>query len=187
MATTLKYFAQKTQDGYPIPSTMMGFASAPKADNLVEIQPKNYVAAPGQSVVPSASGLRYFVRHRADGTIIPNSLIATLNKPAGKVYEFKVITGTAIVAPSALSYTSQVGFTVNEAITPLTPTVTGTVTSYSVSPALPAGLSLNATTGIISGTPTVTQNAANYTITASNAAGSATAVIEITVSVGPQE
>jgi putative Ig domain-containing protein len=33
------------------------------------------------------------------------------------------------------------------------PAVTGTVTGYSVSPALPAGLSLNPSTGMISGTP----------------------------------
>lgn len=91
MATVLKYFAQKTQDGYPIPGTLMGFKQAPTA-NLVEIQPKNYVAGAGEKVVPSVSGLRFFVRKNSDGSIQPNSLITGTKKPAGQVYEFKVIT-----------------------------------------------------------------------------------------------
>ena len=42
---------------------------------------------------------------------------------------------------------------------------TATLT-YSVSPALPAGLSINSATGAISGTPTVTATATTYTVTA---------------------
>jgi len=74
-------------------------------------------------------------------------------------------------APSALTYTSPVTATVGTAITPLSPTVTGTVSSYSVSPALPAGLSLNTMTGVISGTPTATATQATYTIKATNVTG----------------
>lgn len=71
---------------------------------------------------------------------------------------------------------------VGQAITADTPTVTGTVTSYAVSPALPAGLSLNTSTGAISGTPTAVAAQATYTITASNSAGSTSATIQVTVS-----
>jgi hypothetical protein len=46
------------------------------------------------------------------------------------------------------------------------------VSSYSVSPALPPGLSLNGTTGIISGTPTEATGYKRYMVTASNAGGS---------------
>lgn len=53
--------------------------------------------------------------------------------------------------------------------------------SYSVSPALPAGLTLNTSSGIISGTPTTLAAAANYTITATNTGGSTTASVSITV------
>lgn len=180
MATTLKYFAQKTQDGYPIPSTMMGFKQAPSSD-LVEIQPKNYVALPGQTVVPPASGLRYFVRHDKAGNILPNSLITTVDKPEGRVYEFKLIIGTGITAPSNLSYNFPNPLTQDQAITPVSPTVTGTVDSYSVSPALTAGLTLNTTTGVISGTPTVNQGATTFTITATNAAGSTSTTISFAV------
>ena len=84
-------------------------------------------------------------------------------------------------APSGLSYPTPPAFTVNTAITALTPTVTGNVTSYAVSPALPAGLALNAGSGAISGTPTVISAAANYVVTASNSTGSTAATIPITV------
>ena len=92
MATNLKYYAQKRSDGYPQPSTMMGFQSTPDADSLIEIKAENSVAGGGQVVTPSSSGLRYFVRRKSNGKIIPNSLIATRVKPSGLVYEFKVIT-----------------------------------------------------------------------------------------------
>jgi len=73
------------------------------------------------------------------------------------------------VAPAGLNYTTPNVFVRGTTITPLTPTVSGgTVANYSISPALPAGLSINASTGIISGTPTVVAAVANYTVTATN-------------------
>ena len=90
---------------------------------------------------------------------------------------------STLLPPSGLSYAvSAATYTVGTAITADTPTVSGgAVTSYSVTPALPSGLSLNSSTGAMSGTPTKVSAAANYTITASNAAGSATATVSITV------
>ncbi len=66
-------------------------------------------------------------------------------------------------------------------ISSLTPTVTGSPTSYSISPALPAGLSFNTTNGVISGTPSAVSGATPYTVTATNASGNGTAIINITV------
>ena len=67
-----------------------------------------------------------------------------------------------------------------------TPTTTGgAVALYSVSPALPAGLSLSTTTGAISGTPTAVTATASYTVTASNSAGSTTTSLSITVNDQP--
>src|ERR1700686_1035281 len=57
-------------------------------------------------------------------------------------------------APTGLSYSQAPTFVVGVAISPLTPTVMGTVTAYAVSPALPGGLSLSASIGAITGTPT---------------------------------
>jgi Putative Ig domain len=70
---------------------------------------------------------------------------------------------------------------VGQVITPDIPTVTGTVTSYSVSPSLPAGLSLDTSSGTVSGTPTATAAQTSYTVTASNAVGSTSATLQITV------
>jgi hypothetical protein len=83
-------------------------------------------------------------------------------------------------APSALSYTAAAGYTVGTALS-LDPTVTGTVTSYSVSPGLPAGISIDATTGRISGTPTAPARSATYTVTATNATGSTTTALAFSV------
>ena len=54
-----------------------------------------------------------------------------------------------------------------------------------MSPALPAGLTLNTTTGVISGTPTAGVAAANYTVSASNPAGSTTVQLNLAVIAGP--
>jgi len=86
------------------------------------------------------------------------------------------------VAPSGLSYAaSPITATAKTAIASASPTVTGTVVSYSVSPELPTGLSINATTGVIGGTPTAFTAQANYTVTASNSSGNTTAVVVIKV------
>ena len=73
-------------------------------------------------------------------------------------------------------------YAIDAAIPPATPTNTGgTVVSYAVNPDLPTGLSLNTTTGEVTGTPTAVSVSSNYTITATNSIGSATAIINITV------
>lgn len=123
-----------------------------------------------------------------------------------------VITGTPVAASSAASYTiAATGSTAGTAssvvtlrvagITPATQSlvltagtaVSGTTAitatgfngavTYSITPSLPAGLSLNASTGVISGTPTAGQANANYTVTASGAtSGTATATVGIQIS-----
>lgn len=87
-----------------------------------------------------------------------------------------------VVPPSNLVYPqTTIAATVGVPITPDVPTVTGTVTSYSISPTLPAGLNISSSTGTISGTPTASAAQASYTVTAANSAGSASASIMITV------
>ena len=55
----------------------------------------------------------------------------------------------------------------------------------SVSPALPAGLSLNPSTGIVSGTPTAVTTQANYTVSATDSLGNTSAILTITVLQAP--
>ena len=87
-------------------------------------------------------------------------------------------------APSALSYPSPLEATEGIPMTAVWPTVRGTVTSYSVAPALPAGLSINSVNGAIAGTPTTVAVWANYTITAINSLGSTTFELSLAVT-GP--
>jgi streptogramin lyase len=56
-----------------------------------------------------------------------------------------------------------------------------TSTGYTLNSVLPAGLTLNGLTGIISGTPTAASAAANYSVTAYNTGGGSTATINIKV------
>lgn len=95
---------------------------------------------------------------------------------------------TPLAAPSGLSYATPVKATLGQALSGATATVTGTVSTWSVSPALPAGLSLcpasgnsNCTSGEIYGTPTALASQANYTITAANSSGSTTFSVALSV------
>ena len=73
--------------------------------------------------------------------------------------------------PSHLSYPSPAKGAVGAALSPLSPRINGTVNHYSVTPALPAGVILNSTSGLITGTPGVATTLVPYTITASSQAG----------------
>lgn len=84
-----KFYAQKDDLGFPIPGTMMSGTKVPK--NLIEIPAENVAAGVGETVVKHPGELRYFVRRDAKGNIIPNSLIVSYKKPAGLVYEFKLV------------------------------------------------------------------------------------------------
>jgi hypothetical protein len=72
-------------------------------------------------------------------------------------------------------------YVVGTAIATLTPTTTNSPTSFTVTPALPAGLTISAATGTISGTPTAAAAQANYTVTASNGGSSGNTTVAIRV------
>ena len=84
----------------------------------------------------------------------------------------------AVSPPLTIAYpTTTATYTAGQAIAQNAPTFTGgQPTSYVVAPSLPAGLSINPTTGVITGTPTIPVTGATCTVTASNPAGSAPAV-----------
>ena len=86
--------------------------------------------------------------------------------------------------PSALSYPTPPPLLLGKNVS-LTPTVKGQVTKYLVNPALPAGLLLDAKTGIISGVPGKLSAPTTYTVTASNSFGSAMFGLKLLVDPGP--
>lgn len=85
--------------------------------------------------------------------------------------------------PGPLSYSgSPFSYTQCVPITPISPSGSGYVAYYSISPALPAGLALDPSTGTISGTPTATRATTSYGVTAHNAGGTSSTNFFLTVS-----
>ncbi len=78
-------------------------------------------------------------------------------------------------------------FVVGQAVS-LSPIVSGIVSSYTISPALPStlGLTLDSSTGVLSGTPTKLASPVTYTITAANAGGTAKTTLRLGVLVAPE-
>ena len=93
-----------------------------------------------------------------------------------------------IIGPTTFTLSSSSQTVVaNSAITSVTASVTSTdtPTAWTISPALPTGLSFNTANGTISGTPTGAQGATTYTVTASNGAGSTSQTFTLTVTQTP--
>jgi hypothetical protein len=83
--------------------------------------------------------------------------------------------------PSHLSYLSPAKGIVGAALTPLSPSIAGTVEHYAVTPTLPAGVVLDSTSGLIAGTPRVERTLTPYTITASSQAGNTSFIFLLAV------
>ena len=95
---------------------------------------------------------------------------------------FISVQATTGAVPSLSYSAATIAGTVGQAITADTPTVrNGTPTSYSISPALPAGLHLNTATGVIAGTPTAASAATTYSVVVATSAGTASATLSVQV------
>jgi Putative Ig domain len=113
---------------------------------------------------------------RASGS---ETFAVTATYPGGRSTFLLVLSVTE--PPSHLSYPSPAKGTVGAALSPLSPSITGTADHYSVTPALPAGVVLDGASGLIAGTPSVASTLAPYTITASSQAGSTSFIFLLAV------
>lgn len=121
-------------------------------------------------------------------TPIATYIVSATNTGGTGTFTLTITVNPTPILPPVISYSpsSNVYTLGSGAIAPLSPISTGgAVVSYSVSPALPSGLSLNTSTGIISGTPSATSTATTYTITGTNTGGSGVAHVTITVNSNP--
>lgn len=133
--------------------------------------PAGLSLSPGSGII---SGIPTRVTDQATYTV-------TASNAAGHV-TFALAITVNDEAPASLLYTSQSAvYAIHMPIAPNRPSnAGGSITSFSVEPALPPGLSLNTSTGVISGTPTIATAEADYIITASDSGGVATATLTLT-------
>ncbi|MEO0650500.1 MAG: putative Ig domain-containing protein, partial [Planctomycetota bacterium] len=100
--------------------------------------------------------------------------------------QIRISVGDPNVPPSNLTYTTlNTSYVGCQSIPPNEPIFLGFATVFAVSPPLPSGLTIDSSSGVISGTPTAVQNTTTHTVTASNAAGSAATAINVAVTAPP--
>lgn len=91
-------------------------------------------------------------------------------------------TGTLTLEIIGIFYSvTTYNFYAGVAIAALSPTASGAITACAINPPLPAVLNFNTTTCAITGMPSSPQAAATYTVTATNAAGTSSASLSISV------
>ena len=122
----------------------------------------------------------------ADGTSPVSAASIPVTTPA-YVPPVPVVTTVPLAAPAFTLSSVAETRTVNTAATGFTVASNsgGTIASFAISPAAPAGMTFNTSTGALSGTPTSVDGATAYTITATNATGNATATFTLTVTAVP--
>ena len=187
-------FANTDPGIYPATQTVNGFVNKPITPTAVYTDvgvsnPKDYFIAPDSLSLPPGLTI-----NERTGVVSGTPTVATTGRVVrvqmeedndGNLTFYATITFNISVA-SLTPATQTVSGTTGRAITPTTAiTATGFDTpTYTVAPALPAGLSLNASTGVISGTPTAVSGAATYTITATQGTLTASTTLSIAVAQG---
>ena len=130
----------------------------------------SWTAAKVLTVANSSIGAKLYITDTSNVALTLIKSADNSNAVASLASDGLLSFSSGIAAPSGLSYANISG-TVGTDIGNVNPTVTGgTPTGYSISPALPAGLLFNMSTGVISGTPSVAATSDTYTVTATNEA-----------------
>ncbi|WP_306599656.1 putative Ig domain-containing protein [Geothrix sp. 21YS21S-2] len=149
--------------------------------------------APGQATTLSwaaTDAASYSIDHGVGAvagtsvSVVPPTGSTTYRLTATSAYGSTSATVTVSSGPPVnLAYgVNPAVFTRNAAITPDSPANGGgPITSYTVAPALPAGLALDPSTGVISGTPQSANVATSYVVRGTNSYGSCQATLILTV------
>jgi|GEM_PF-4554563 hypothetical protein len=150
-------------------------------------------SAPGQLILNSDvfSGFTpKIITASATSATVVNNINGNLVTPTGSFLSVNAggnvtlganITWTQGVAPT-LSYSpATMSYAQFILISPISPSTTGSPTSFSVSPNLPSSLLFNTANGQITGTPLLPQSSTGYTVSAKNAYGTGNTTIHISV------
>jgi hypothetical protein len=115
---------------------------------------------------------------------VPTALNHAPGTPGCTLFSVSTATGLVIAPLSASTPISATSLTSGVAATTFTPVTTsgglGTNT-FSITPALPAGLSLNSSTGAISGTPTTASISTSYTVTVTDSSSTVSSTFSLSV------
>jgi hypothetical protein len=170
-----------TAAGSPTFSPKPGTYSSAQAVALSSATPKALIYYTTNGSTPTTSSTKY----SADIKVSATTTIKAIAVASGYT-DSAVASGTYTITPppSALSYPASPPLLIGNEVS-LSPKVTGKVAAYAVSPTLPDGLSINVTTGVISGKPTKATAEATYTVSASNVSGATHFALVLTVNPGP--
>ena len=160
----------------------VGMAIPPNAPSSSGGAVANYSVTPSLpselSLSPSTGVITGTPMAVSSGTYV----VTASNSVGSTMVGLAITVNAATLPPSNLTYANNPAvYTVGTAIPPNFPTSSGgAVSGYSTSPALPAGLSISPSSGVISGTP-LAVSAGTYVVTATNSAGSTTVSLSITI------
>ena len=183
------YIRLKSADG-----TGSAFRAALQSNDTITIG-NGTITFNGGGVVSYQSDTVYFPPSSVSGTPSGSTITATGTRSVTASVSISVDDDEEDTAPSFGSGTiANQSLTQNSAMTSVTlPAATGGngTLSYSISPALPAGLSFNTGTRVLSGTPTGTSASTTYTYTVtdadSNTASSDKDTITFTIAIAEED
>jgi len=104
------------------------------------------------------------------------SISVIANGPGGSSVEFPI----RIVPAPSLAYSTSYTFLTNRSLS-ITPTSTTGISSFSITPSLPSGLSFNGNNGSITGSTSVAQSNVSYTVTGTGEGGSFSSTFNLTL------
>jgi hypothetical protein len=156
--------------------TATGFTKTPIVYSILPALPAGLALNSATGVISGTSttpiALQQFTVTANDGSSSATATVVILVTPTTVI--------TKSLQPAAQSITGYVGI-------PLVPTATYVTTNftktpvYSIAPALPAGLTINSASGVITGTPVATLSTSNYEVTAASPVETATATVALQI------
>lgn len=129
---------------------------------------------------PGAVSSPWEITGLTNGTAYTIRFRSVFDNLRGAATSDSTVTPNAVQAPNLTDIGIVDGFVVGAAVSVAAPAnAGGPVASWTISPALPAGLALDGTTGAISGAASAAFDATQFTLTATNAGGNDTATLTL--------